>query len=141
MIQLIPLRTPEVVSTTAGAVIVHASDFSLVTAAKPARAGELLTLFASGLGPTRPGVDPGQVFTASPTQIVSAPIDVLVNGKPSEVLYAGGYPNTVDNYQVNFRMHDDVASGLATTGYPFHSASPLEATSGWFSLADLTIAS
>ena len=31
--------------------------------------------------------------------------------------------------------------GNISTGYPFHSASPLEATSGWFSLADLTIAS
>ena len=30
---------------------------------------------------------------------------------------------------------------IRATGYPFHSASPLEATSGWFSLADLTIAS
>jgi uncharacterized protein (TIGR03437 family) len=36
-----------------------ASDFTRVTAAKPARSGETLTLLASGLGPTRPGVDPG----------------------------------------------------------------------------------
>jgi uncharacterized protein (TIGR03437 family) len=114
VIQLIPMTTPEVVLTSTGPVIVHSSDYSLVTAVKPARAGELLTLLASGLGPTRPGVDPGQAFTVSPAQIVSAPIDVLVNGKAGEVLYSGGYPNTVDNYQVNFRMPDGVASGLAT---------------------------
>jgi hypothetical protein len=114
VIQLLPLKTPEVVSTTSGPVIVHASDFSLVTAAKPAHAGEILSILASGLGPTRPGVDPGQAFTASPAQTVSSPIDVLVNGKAGEVLYAGGYPNTVDNFQVNFRMPGDVVSGVVS---------------------------
>lgn len=114
VVQLIPMRTPEVGLTATGPAIVHSSDFSLVTAAKPARAGEVLTLFASGLGPTLPGVEPGQAFTASPLQTVSSPIDVLVNGKAGEVLYSGGYPNTVDNYQVNFRMPDGVASGLAS---------------------------
>ena len=112
-IQLIPLTTPEVVSTPAGPVIVH-SDYSLVPAAKPARAGEVLTLFASGLGPTRPGVDPGQPFTDSPAQIVTSPISVLVNGEAGAVLYSGGYPNSVDNFQVNFRVPADVASGLAS---------------------------
>jgi uncharacterized protein (TIGR03437 family) len=73
-----------------------------------------LTLFAAGLGPTRPGVDAGQPFTASPSQIVSSPIDVLVNGKTSEVLYSGGYPNSVDDYQVNFRLPADLASGVAS---------------------------
>ncbi len=81
VIQLLPLSTPEVVSTASGPGIVHASDFSPVTAASPAHAGEVLSLLAFGLGPTRPGVDPGQVFSASPAQIVSSPIDVLVNGK------------------------------------------------------------
>lgn len=113
-IQLIPLGTPEVVSTAAGPLIAHASDSSLVTAANPARADEELILFASGLGPTRPGVDPGQPFTASPAQIVSSPSDVLVNGKAAEVLYSGGYPSTVNSYQVKFRMPGDTASGLAS---------------------------
>jgi hypothetical protein len=114
VIQLIPLKTPEVLATGSGPAIVHSADYSPVTAANPAHAGEILTLFASGLGPTRPGVDPGQPFTASPSQIVNSPIDVLINGKSGEVLYSGGYPNTVDNYQVNFRVPGDVASGLAS---------------------------
>jgi hypothetical protein len=114
VIQLIPLKTPEVASTASGPAIVHSIDYSLVTASNPARAGELLTLFASGLGPTRPGVEPGQPFTASPLQTVSSPVDVLVNGEAGEVLYSGGYPNTVDNYQVNFRLPGDIAPGLAS---------------------------
>jgi hypothetical protein len=113
-IQLLPLSTPEIVSNTSGPIFVHANDNSLVTAAKPAHAGEILTLYASGLGPTRPGVDPGQVFTASPAQIVSSPIDVLVNGEACEVLYSGGYPNTIDNFQINFRMPAVTALGFAS---------------------------
>jgi uncharacterized protein (TIGR03437 family) len=113
-IELIPLKTPEIVSTAAGPLIVHSSDYSPISATKPARAGEVLTFLASGLGPTRPGVDPGQPFTGSPAQIVSSPIDVLVNGRPSDVLYSGGYPGTVDNYQVNFRLPPDAATGSAS---------------------------
>src|SRR5205807_7998468 len=64
VVELIPMRTPDVTLTATGPAIVHAIDFSPVTAAKPAHSGEVLTMFASGLGPTRPGVDPGQVFTA-----------------------------------------------------------------------------
>jgi hypothetical protein len=112
-IELIPMKTPEVLLNSSGPVVVHSNDFTPVTAAKPAHAGEVLTLLASGLGPTRPGVEPGQVFTASPAQVANSPINVLVNGKPGDVLYAGGYPNTVDNFQVNFRLPGDTAPGLA----------------------------
>ena len=85
-----------------------------MTAAKPARAGEILTLFASGLGPTRPGVDPGQPFPADPLQVVNSPIQVFVNGNPADVLYAGGYPGAVDGYQVNFRVPDGATPGQAS---------------------------
>ena len=115
VVQLIPMNTPEVMLTATGPVIVHStSDYSLVTAAKPAHPGEILTLLAYGLGPTRPGVDPGQIFTSSPLQVATSPVVVLVNGKAGDALYAGGYPNTPDTYQVNFRMPDDTAPGMAS---------------------------
>ena len=111
---LIPMFRPEIVSTASGPALLHASDFSLVTSAKPAHSGEILSVFASGLGPTRPGVDPGQPFPASPLQPVNSPVEVAVNGNPAEVLYAGGYPGAVDRYQVNFRVPEGIASGAAT---------------------------
>jgi uncharacterized protein (TIGR03437 family) len=113
VLYLVALAAPQVVITPNGPAVVHASDGSLVTSAKPARAGEILTLFASGLGPTKPGVDPGQPFPASPPQIVNSPVQVLVNGNPGDVLYAGGYPGAVDGYQVNFRVPDGTAPGQA----------------------------
>jgi hypothetical protein len=111
---LVPLSQPHIVATANGPAVVHANDSSLVTASKPAKAGEILTLFASGLGPTRPGVDPGQPFLADPPQVVNSPVQVLVNGNPAEVLFAGGYPGSVDGYQVNFQVPDPTTSGQAS---------------------------
>jgi len=113
-IYILPMFRPEVLITPNGPAVVHASDFSLVTAAKPARAGEILTLFATGLGPTRPGVEPGQPFPAAPPQVANSPIDVTVNGSPADVLYAGGFPGSTDGYQVNFRLPSQLSPGLAS---------------------------
>lgn len=51
-----------------------------------------LSLFATGVGPTRASLTPGQPFPSSPLAVVNSPIDVTVNGKSAEVLAAVGYP-------------------------------------------------
>jgi uncharacterized protein (TIGR03437 family) len=114
VLHLIPLFRPEVVITAKGPAVFHASDSTRVTAAKPARSGEALTLLASGLGPTRPGVDSEQPFTADPLPVVNSPVELSVNGKPAEVLYAVASPGAVDRYQVNFKVPDGTAVGLAS---------------------------
>ena len=111
---LIPQSRPEIVTTAGGPAIVHSSDFTLVTASKPAAAGEVLSLFATGLGPTRPGIDPGQPCPSSPLAAVNSPVEVTVNGRPAEVLAAVGFPGTVDGYQVNFRVPLATTKGVAT---------------------------
>lgn len=113
VLTLLPMFTPQIVSTPQGPAVAHSADFTLVTTSKPAAAGEILSLFMTGLGPTTPGVDPGQTFTASPVQVVNSPVKVLVNGKDAEVLGAVGYPGDVDGYQVNFRMPSDTPKGTA----------------------------
>ena len=113
VLYLVPLVQPQIISTANGPAIVH-GDGNLVTAAKPAKAGEVLTLFATGLGPTRPGVDPGQPFPDNPPQVVNSPVQVLVNGNPGDVLYAGGYPGAIDGYQLNFRVPDGATQGSAS---------------------------
>jgi hypothetical protein len=114
LIQLTAETLPQLIVSGAGPAIVHSSDFSLVSSSKPARSGEILSLFVTGLGPTIPGVDPGQSFTAQPLQIANSPIDVTVNGAAAEVLYAGGYPGSVDSYQVNFRVPPGAPAGMAS---------------------------
>ncbi len=126
---LIPMSRPEVTVLPSGPAITHSSDFSLVTAAKPAAPGEILSLFATGLGPVIPRVDPGQLFPASPLAVVNSPVDVIVNGKASEVLSAVGYPGAVDAYQVNFRLPPDTAKGPAS----------IQVTAAWISGAPVSI--
>ena len=90
------------------------SDFSPVTASSPARAGETLIAQATGLGPTLPGVDPGQPFPTAPLQEVNSPVDVLINGKPASVINKFGWPGRVGEYRVDFQATDGTAAGAAT---------------------------
>ena len=114
IVHLIPMSAPQILTTPAGPAVTHSSDFSLVTSSKPAAAGEVLSLFATGLGPTVPAVDPGQPFPSSPLAVVNSPVEVKVNGSSAEVLGAVGYPGSLDGYQVNFRVPQDAAKGVAT---------------------------
>lgn len=93
--------------------MMHA-DFSPVTEERPATAGEVLTMIASGLGPTRPGVDPGQAFPESGILPVNAPVGVTVNGQAAEVINAIGFPGLVNRYRVDFRMPSGMARGAAS---------------------------
>jgi len=111
---LFPMSTPQIITTATGPAITHSADFTIVSAANPATAGEILSLFATGLGPTNPGVDPGQPFTANPLQVVNSPVKVLVNGESAEVLAAVGFAGASDGYQVNFQVPPGTAKGTAT---------------------------
>jgi uncharacterized protein (TIGR03437 family) len=101
---------PQVLTANGLPAITHA-DFKQVTAAAPAVAGEILSVFASGLGPTRPGVEPGAAFAQSPLAAVSSPVQVTVGGRAAEVISAVGFPGAVDGYQVNFKVPDGLARG------------------------------
>jgi hypothetical protein len=114
VLYLVPMSNPTVATTSNGPAVVHSSDFSLVTAAKPAAPGETLSLFATGLGPVRGAIGPGQAFPASPVAAVSSPVQVTVNGEAAQVISATGYPGSSDGYQVNFQVPADIAKGSAT---------------------------
>ena len=114
LLTVFPRSAPQIVATSSGPAVTHSADFSLVNATKPAAPGEILSLFVTGLGPVRPGVDPGKAFPASPLAAVNSPVDIAVNGKFAEVLAAVGLPGAVDGYQVNFRVPSDAAKGTAT---------------------------
>jgi hypothetical protein len=113
LLSLIPMFRPEIQATPTGPAVVHSSDFSGVTAAKPATAGEIHSLFATGLGPVRASVDPGSPFPSSPLASVNSPVEVTLNGAWAEVLGSVGYPGSVDGYQVNFRVPAGMPPGTA----------------------------
>jgi hypothetical protein len=114
IVTVFPMSAPQIIITPAGPAVTHSTDFSLVTSSKPAAAGEILSVFMTGLGPVRAGIDPGQPFPSSPVAAVNSPVDLTVNGKAADVLAATGFPGAVDGYQVNFRLPPDTAKGTAT---------------------------
>jgi len=128
ILHLLPMSRPEIVATTTGPAIFHA-DFSPVTAAKPAKAGEVLIARATGLGPTVPGVDPGQPFPSDAIQQVNSPLAVTVNGKPAEVINGIGWPGQVDTYRVDFRVPDSITPGMAS----------IQLTAAWIAGSSVTI--
>lgn len=149
VLQIIPLTRPQVFQGPSGPVIVHSTDFSPVTPAHPAAAGELLSLIATGLGPTQPvcastggtggtgnnnctatPLEPGSPFPSSPLAVVNSPVSITVNGQAAQVVYAGGYPGTTDRYQVNFNMPTGVTSGPAS----------LQLSAAWIPGTPVTIA-
>ena len=111
LLQLIPMSRPEIIVNPNGPAVVHASNFALVTAANPATAGETLILYATGLGPTRPGIELGTAFPTTASPVVNSPVEVTANGTAADVLYAGGFPGAVDGYQVSFRLPAGTTAG------------------------------
>ena len=78
----------------------------------PVKPGDLVSLFATGLGLTDPpGPDGGLATQAAPTAF---PVSVTLNGTPlaaSDVLYAGAAPGYAGLYQVNIRVPENVPDG------------------------------
>jgi hypothetical protein len=114
ILTVIPMTVPQIASLHGPTAVFHSGDSSIVTAATPAAPGEVLSMHASNLGPTVPSVHPGKPFPASPPAAVNSPLDILVNGRPAEVISAFGIPGTVDSYEVKFRIPEDTAKGPAS---------------------------
>jgi uncharacterized protein (TIGR03437 family) len=117
------------VTTASGPAVFH-SDLSPVTAASPAKAGEVLIVRANGLGPTVPGVDPGQPFPTEPQLPVNSPVALTVNGRPAEVINSIGWPGLVDTYRIDFRVPDGTTAGMAS----------IQVTAAWIAGPDVRIA-
>jgi uncharacterized protein (TIGR03437 family) len=112
VLHVIPMLQPEIATTASGPAVFHA-DFSPVTTDKPAKAGEVLILQATGLGPTVPSVNPGQPFPPDTSHAVNSPLQLSVSGRSAPVINKIGWPGLVDTYRVDFRIPDGAAAGLA----------------------------
>lgn len=82
-----------------------------ITANAPAQPGEVIVLYATGLGPTLPEQLPNQIPTGAAT-LATPGFGVWLNGTavdPSLILYAGVTPGYAGLYQVNVMLPADVA--------------------------------
>ena len=91
--------------------IEHGTDYSLVTNGNPAKRGEVVIIYLTGLGL----VNPAPVTGAAATQAAAAQIPSGCE-RPSlnvgEVLYAGITPGFAGLYQLNVRLSATLASGI-----------------------------
>jgi uncharacterized protein (TIGR03437 family) len=103
------------------------ADGSLIIRDAPARPGEIIILYATGLGATRPRYRNGDVPSAAASLDRINDFRVLVSGRQLEranVLYAGVTPGFPGLYQINIRMpaefdrNPDVRVGFAEVMSP-----------------------
>ncbi len=79
-------------------VILHA-DNTLINAANPAKGGEEVVIYCTGLGPTTPSFPSGTPATA-PNDTVN-PVTVTIGGQNAVVVYKGLTAELVGLYQIN----------------------------------------
>ncbi len=91
-------------------------DPAVLAGARPAKAGDMVTLWATGLGDTNPHVDAASIVPG-PAPTVNA-VTVMLNGTPlpaANIQYAGMAPGLMAGvYQINIRIPTGVVAGDAT---------------------------
>jgi uncharacterized protein (TIGR03437 family) len=85
----------------------YITNSSTVTASAPAQPGDLIILYAAGLGSTSPNSQTGEIPGFEALISAFSSFQVLLNGKaldPATVPYAGQTPGFAGLYQVNFYL-------------------------------------
>jgi uncharacterized protein (TIGR03437 family) len=111
-LELLP-AAPALFLLDAQTVVATHIDGSVVTTTKPALPGEIVILWATGLGQTNPPIEPGRIPEAAAPLVSASDFQVLLDGQPApgeDVLYAGVAPLFAGLYQINLRL--PAATGL-----------------------------
>jgi uncharacterized protein (TIGR03437 family) len=114
-VETVPIGVVPAAFTTSqtgnGTAVLHTTDYTPVTSANPAVAGEILAIFANGLGPLTTPIADGALATVSDATV--GVVTVSIGGQSAVVQYAGLAPGFAGLYQVNVVM-PSVASGNNT---------------------------
>ncbi|MDZ4802609.1 MAG: choice-of-anchor V domain-containing protein [Bryobacteraceae bacterium] len=90
-------------------------DADVIPGARGARPGELIQLYATGLGPTEPVWQAGEIPNAAAR--VRETVTVMIAGTTlaaADVQYAGVTPGQISGlYQINVRVPSSIADGMA----------------------------
>jgi uncharacterized protein (TIGR03437 family) len=118
---------PAIFQYPAGTAIATHLDGALVSTAAPATAGEIVTLWATGLGSTNPELEDGVLPAAAQPLSQMNLFEIQINGAAldsSATLYAGVAPGYAGLYQVNVQLPDplpanpEIRLGVAGTLSP-----------------------
>jgi len=85
-------------------------DYSLITAASPAKPGETVIIYLAGMGATNPSVASG---VPTPSQLVPTVIQptVTLDSQDTSIVYAGLTPTGIGLYQIDFTVPTNARSG------------------------------
>ena len=81
--------------------------------AEPAKSGDVLVVYAAGLGPVTVPVATGRL---APLTVLSHTVEtpiVTIDGRRAELIFSGLTPGTAGVYQINLRVPPDVRAGGA----------------------------
>jgi uncharacterized protein (TIGR03437 family) len=87
--------------------VATAADGAVFTPSSPAKPGEIVSLWATGLGETTPPADGFQIPIAAAPLIAGANLSILLDGvavKASAIDYAGVAPGFAGLYQINLTL-------------------------------------
>jgi uncharacterized protein (TIGR03437 family) len=86
----------------------------IVDAQHPVKPGDVLTLYALGLGPVNVDLSPDKVTPAGPLVKVTSPVVVSIGGVSTTPSFAGMSAGSVGLYQVNVNVPSGVAASAQT---------------------------
>lgn len=102
---------PAVFQSSPGTLLAAHADGSIVTRDAPAAPGDVIVIYALGLGRTNPDILVGHIATnAAPIQHTND-IQILLNGAPIDhvlIYYAGVTPGFAGLYQINVQLPLDM---------------------------------
>jgi len=101
---LFPLGNGYIIAT-------HGADGSPITAGSPAQGGEIIVVYATGLGKTEPNPDAGEIPMYPATIDDYSSLSVCLDGAPLPwylIKYAGVTPGSVGLYQINIELPNPV---------------------------------
>ncbi len=90
-----------------GFVVATHLNGTVISATAPASAGEIIVIYAVGLGWTTPGTVSGRIVTSAASISAASQMQVLLAGKacpPGNILYAGLAPGFAGLYQINLTV-------------------------------------
>jgi uncharacterized protein (TIGR03437 family) len=90
-------------------------DFDIRPGARPEASGNIIIIYATGIGNTSPLVPDGQPAPNSPLAVATAPTTVTIGGVSANVLFSGLVPGLVGLWQINAELPASLATNLKTS--------------------------
>lgn len=88
-------------------------NFSVITSSNPARPGETVALYMTGLGEVNPVISDGTPGPVNPLSKTTNDAAVRLRGRDATVTYSGLAPQYIGLYQMNVTIPADTPSGNA----------------------------